>query len=254
MVLPIDMGWRHLLFANWAVDPEAVAPRVPDALSVETHDGRAWLSVVPFTNVALRPHPLPAAFGHPLPELNLRTYVERDGDPGVYFFSLEANRITDVVGARLFHHLPYYYARIDIEVEGGDGVEPDGTGRLAAADEVRFESRRRHPGARPVDFAAEYGPAGGPFRAEPGSLARFLTERHRYYAEAPGGDLTYADVYHDPWVLHPARVTIQENTLFEGDGFDRPEGDPICYYSPGVDTLASRSRRWDAPPRRPRRW
>jgi hypothetical protein len=241
------MGWRHVLFANWPVDPSIVDERTPDALSVDTCDGRAWLSVVPFTNVAVRPHPLPAALGHPLPELNLRTYVERDGEPAVYFFSLDANRILDVVGARLFHSLPYYYARIAVDVDGGDLAD-------LAPGEVRFESRRRHPGARPVRFAATYGPSGDRFAAGRGSLAAFLTERHRYYTESPAGELRYAEVYHDPWPLYPATATIEENTLFEADGFDRPDGDPLCYYSPGVDTLASRSRRARDPRGRERRW
>ncbi|PSP68804.1 hypothetical protein BRC79_05335, partial [Halobacteriales archaeon QH_8_67_27] len=73
--LPVSMGWRHLLFANWPVDPDVVDAHIPDRLTVDTYDGRAWLSVVPFTNVEVRPTGLPAWTGLNLPELNLRTYV-----------------------------------------------------------------------------------------------------------------------------------------------------------------------------------
>ncbi|MFT4891473.1 MAG: hypothetical protein ACI9YT_002405 [Halobacteriales archaeon] len=82
--LPVEMGWRHVQFANWPVGPAVVAAHLPDWLTVDTCDGDAWLSVVPFTNVAVRPTGLPASLGFALPELNLRTYVIHDDRPGVY--------------------------------------------------------------------------------------------------------------------------------------------------------------------------
>lgn len=225
--LPVDMGWRHVLFANWPVDPDVVAAHLPDSLSVDTDDGRAWLSVVPFTNVAVRPAGLPAWMGFDLPELNLRTYVTRGDTAGVYFFSLDADGLFGVTGARLFHHLPYFYADIDISTEDGD---------------VRFLNRRRHPGARPCDLAATYGPVGERFRADPDSLAAFLTERYRYFTETPGGELRYARVSHDRWPLYEATVELRENQVFEANGFAHPESDPTLLYSPGVDVSASESR------------
>jgi hypothetical protein len=226
MIGSLHMGWRHVLFANWPVDPAVVRPHVPDRLSLDTYDGRAWLSVVPYTNVAVRPSWVPFG-GVRLPELNLRTYVTCDGRPGVYFFSLDAQGVFSVLGARLFHRLPYYYARIDFAESG---------------DRIRFESRRLHPGARPVRFRASYGPTGEEFVAASGSLAEFLTERYRYYTEAQSGAVRYADVRHAPWPLYRAEVTFDENTLFRANGFDSPETDPVFLYSPGVITLASSNR------------
>ena len=68
------MRWEHVPFENWPIRPAAVAARLPDALDVDTFDGQARLSVVPFVNADVRPRGLPAAFGLDLPELNLRTY------------------------------------------------------------------------------------------------------------------------------------------------------------------------------------
>ena len=65
----------------------------------------------------------PRRLGLPLPELNLRTYVSHDGHSGVYFFSLDAQGILGVVGARLFHHLPYYYARCSLNDSSIRSVE-----------------------------------------------------------------------------------------------------------------------------------
>jgi uncharacterized protein YqjF (DUF2071 family) len=245
--LELHMGWRHLLFANWPVEPEVVEPRIPDGLAVDTYDGGAWLSVVPYVNVDVRPRRVPAGLGVRLPELNLRTYVRpdpvsarepdesrrSDRTPGVYFFSLDADGLAgvglaSVLGARLLHALPYYYADIDCSV-GADGS-------------VRFESRRRHPGARPVRFRATYRPTGDAFRPEPGSLAEFLTERYRFYTEAASGGIRYADIRHERWSLREATAAIEQNILLRADGFANPEGDPICYYSPGLDILASPNR------------
>ena len=122
--LPVEMGWRHVLFANWPVEPGVVEPHLPEPLGVDTVAGRAWLSVVPFTNVAVRPKGVPASLGFRLPELNLRTYVTHDSGDGtldsaaIYFFSLDADGIRGVTGARVFHHLPYYYADIRMETVG----------------------------------------------------------------------------------------------------------------------------------------
>lgn len=228
MVLPLAMGWRHLLFQNWPVDPDVMDAHLPDGLTADTHDGAAWLSVIPFTNVAVRPRGLPARLGVRLPELNLRTYVTRDGVPSVYFFSLDAEGVAAVVGARLFHHLPYYYARID----------------LAADDDgVAFESRRLHPGERPAHYTARYRPTGEGFAAPDDPLAAFLVERYRFYTQAHDGSLRFTDVSHDPWTLYPATADVETNTLLSAHGFATPDADPVCYYAPGVDVTASRSKR-----------
>jgi len=228
MVVPLEMGWRHLLFENWPVDPDVMDAHLPDALEPDVFDGSAWLSVVPFTNVAVRPKGLPERLGIPLPELNLRTYVTRDGVPSVYFFCLDAQGIASVVGARLFQHLPYYYARIAIGLDDG---------------RVQFRSRRCHPGERPAHFRGTYWPTDEPFSAPEDPFAEFLVERYRFYTQAQDGSVRYTDVAHEPWTLYPAAAEIETNTLLTAHGFARPDADPVYYYSPGLDVVASRSNR-----------
>ncbi|WP_323192508.1 DUF2071 domain-containing protein [Halostella sp. PRR32] len=228
MIPALHMGWRHVLFANWPVNPDIVDAHLPSTLSVDTYDGDAWLSVVPFTNVDVRPTWVPEGWGFPLSELNLRTYVTHDGHDGVYFFSLDAEGIFGVIGARLFHHLPYYYARCSLVEVNGD---------------IRFRSRRLHPGERPAHFEGTYGPTGTELDVQSDSLEAFLTERYRYYTEAQDGSLRYAAIDHEPWPLYEADPTIETNTLFEANGFAHPETEPVHYYSPGVTTVASPNRR-----------
>ncbi|GAA0668299.1 YqjF family protein [Natronoarchaeum mannanilyticum] len=228
MVVPLEMGWRHLLFENRPVEPDVMDAHLPEGLAPDTYDGSAWLSVVPFTNVAVRPKGVPEPLGIRLPELNLRTYVTRDGVPSVYFFTLDAQDVASVLGARIFHHLPYHYARISLEVTDG---------------RVNFRSRRRHPGARPARYEGTYRPSGEPFAAPDDPFGEFLVERYRFYTEAQDGSIRYTDVEHDPWTLYPADADIETNTLLAAHGFAEPDAEPVYYYSPGLDVVASRSKR-----------
>ena len=148
MVVPLEMGWRHLLFENWPIDIDVMDARLPNEFEPDVYDGSAWLSFTPFTNVGVRPMGVPERLGIRLPELNVRTYVTHDGVPSVYFFSLDAQGIASVIGARLFHHLPYYYARISLDWADG---------------RVQFESTRRHPGSRPAHYEGSYWPIDEPF-------------------------------------------------------------------------------------------
>jgi hypothetical protein len=222
-VVRIAMGWRDLLFQNWPVDPAVLDPHLPAGLEPDTYDGAAWLTLVPFINVAVRPAGVPERVGVAFPELNLRTYVAPDGVPGVYFLSLDAASLGVVLAGRAAYHLPYYYAAVRLN---------------RRSETVAFESRRRHPGATPVRYRARYRPTGAEFRATEDPLATFLTERYRFYADA-GESLRYTDVEHDVWTLAPAAADVETNTLFSAAGLARPGTDPVTYYSGGADVVTA---------------
>lgn len=226
MVFSIAMDWRQVLFANWPVEPAIVRDHLPDQMTPDTFEGQAWLSVVPFINIAVRPQFLPRHLGFALPELNLRTYVTVDGTPGVYFFSLDADGLLGVIGGRFFHHLPYFLATIDMQCE---------------SDGAKFNSNRRHPGARPLAFSASYRSTNDAVKAPTGSLAHFLTERYRYYTETTRGELRHANVSHRPWPLFEVEVEIDADEIFTANGFTTPTSDPFYLYSPGVETVASKN-------------
>ncbi|PSP73660.1 hypothetical protein BRC86_08580 [Halobacteriales archaeon QS_3_64_16] len=247
----LSMTWRDVLFAHWPVAPSVVEEKLPPGLTVDTHDGQAWLGVVAFRMDPIKPRysPLGLTFG----ECNLRTYVtpadatEVDADPdtdlegnvdagsesdpnpgpGIYFFNLDASDRLSVTLARRLFDLPYYTARMDISRRG---------------EEVRFHSRRTHSGVPLNRFAATYRPTGEPFRAEAGSIEAFLAERYRFYTAA-GDGLAVGEIEHDPWQLQPAAATIETNTCFEANGFDRPEGEPLLHYSRTLPVSAGRLRR-----------
>lgn len=225
----LSMRWRDLLFAHWRADPETVAPKLPDGLSLDTYNGDAYLGVVPFVMDDIRPRgsPLGLEFG----ELNLRTYVSADGSPGVYFFNLDADDRIGVWFARSLFQLPYYRAAMTIETRG------ERTDR-----EVSFRSRRTGdaPAAR---FEGRYGPDGDFCEHDPGSLESFLTERYRFYTADDRERVYYGDIAHEPWRLAPAWAEVGKNGLFEANGFGRPDGEPRLHFAAPIDVTADRIRR-----------
>jgi len=131
--------WERLLFMHWPVPVDVMRAHLPDALTPDTFDGRAWLGVVPFSMRGIR-----ARFMPPIPgtsrflELNVRTYVTLDGKPGVYFFSLDAASKLAVRVARKWFSLPYMDATMALD-EDGDTISY----RSTRTHEGGFEPERR---------------------------------------------------------------------------------------------------------------
>lgn len=193
----MSMSWHDLLFAHWRVEPAALRRHLPDGLDLDLRDGAAWLGVVPFRMSGVRPRGFPAMGGvSAFPELNLRTYVVRDGRPGVWFFSLDAASRVAVRVARATFHLPYFDARMECRVDPG--------GR------VSYRSRRVHRGVAGAEFEGEYGPVGEPFAAQAGSLEHWLTERYCLYAADARGTVRRGDIAHEPWPLQRAEAEIRK--------------------------------------------
>src|SRR5215212_8261113 len=116
----MGQSWQDLLFAHWRVEAAALRKLVPTGLSVDEHDGSAWLGITPFVLTGFRlrgtlPLPVVSSF----PELNVRTYVTAEDKPGIWFFSLDTSSRLAVEAARRLFRLPYYHARLRLERSGG---------------------------------------------------------------------------------------------------------------------------------------
>lgn len=204
---------EEVLFAHWPVALVALARLLPSELVVDTHDGEAWLGIVPFRLTNLRLRGLP-----PLPglssslQLDICTYVSHDGRPGIWLFSLDTTNPLLVEAAKRAHRLPAYRARITA------GREGSGT---------RFEAMRDG-----LAFRVMYAPTGKPFAAAFGSLEHFLTERYCLYT-ADGGRLYRADLHHGPWQLQAAEAELEETTLSPV----AVEGEPHLLFATSQDLL-----------------
>ena len=103
--------WHDLLFAHWPMDAEQVRAAMPEPLRpfLDTFQGKAWVGVIPIWMNEVRFRGLPAIPGmSTFAEMNCRTYVTVGGKPGVYFFSLDAESLLAVHGARAGFVLEYF--------------------------------------------------------------------------------------------------------------------------------------------------
>jgi uncharacterized protein YqjF (DUF2071 family) len=217
------MDWDDLLFLHWPAAPESLGRFIPPGLRLDLHEGRAWISVVPFGMSHVRPRYLPGLPGlSAFPELNVRTYVVSGGIPGVWFFSLDAANPVAVRGARRFFHLPYFDADMRLERSGGA---------------VRYASRRTHAGAAPAGFEADYAPAGPVYRAAGGSLEDWLTARYCLYAADDEGGVYRTNIHHKPWRLQAATARVGLNTMTEQIGLAL-EGEPMLQFALKTEVVA----------------
>jgi len=201
----MEQKWSRIVWAHWPVDPSQVAALLPPGLSPDTYAGYAWIGLVPFQMSDLR---LPgvlsevssalriAAFG----EVNVRTYVRGpDGRTGVWFVTLDADRLLAVVTARVAFGLPYRRAAIRLSVTTEGGCQ-----RLA------WDSVRRQDSARAALIVIP--DDGEPQVAAPG-LERFLIERYDLYSWWHG-QLLRGSLSHAPWMVRGARlIDVDDGTV-----------------------------------------
>lgn len=214
--------WRDLLFLHQPVPAELLRRLVPSALSIDSFDGQAWVTLIPFAIHDSRPAGAPERLGLSFLETNLRTYVRSpQGEPGVFFFSLEASSWLAVAGARAGYGLPYFPARMECHKEPGGAT-------------IRYRTVRRLGGAGALlaatwNVGAELGTAG------PGTRDAFLVERYVLFAHRRGR-IWRARVRHHPYPLRAATVTSLEETLCAQAGLPAmPPSPPAVHFSPGVD-------------------
>ena len=208
--------WRSLTFLHWRYEPDVIRRLLPTAVMLDTFDGAAWVGMTPFLLTGLRPPFFPALpWMSKFPETNVRTYVRGpDGESGIWFFTLEAQRLAAVVGARLSYRLPYRWARMSVHLSSG---------------RVDYRSRRQwHGPLTETDIAVQVGE-----RMQAGEFDNFLTARFRLYTIARKR-LAFAQIEHDPWPLHRAQVLHLKQTLVENSGVPRPSGEPNVHYSPDL--------------------
>jgi uncharacterized protein YqjF (DUF2071 family) len=209
--------WNYLLFAHWPVDPAVLRPLIPAGLEIDTFAAQAWVGIVPFWITRLRGRGLPAVPGTAnFNEINVRTYVRGGGKAGVWFFSLDADNVLAVIGARLLFHLPYFNAQIT---------------HALGTDQVAYVSRRVHPRAPSATFHGTYGPRGAAFTPEVGSLEYWLTARYRLFSQDRAGRLYRAEIRHAPWSLQPGWAEIHQNTMAAAHGIALPDTPPLLHYS-----------------------
>lgn len=72
--------WEHLLFANYVVDPELLAPYAPPKTRVDLFEGKCFVSLVAFWFHETRVLGIKVPFHTRFEEVNLRFYVTPESD------------------------------------------------------------------------------------------------------------------------------------------------------------------------------
>lgn len=212
--------WRDLGFFHWEYDPAIIQRSLPNGLTVDTFDGKAYLGVVPFFMDQIR-----LSFAPPVPylswfmETNVRTYVyDENGIPGVWFYSLDTNQPLAVTLARRFFGLPYYHAKMK-------GRFIDGA--------IHYATRRR--GVAHADGSYFIYQPTAPVRpTQPDTLEFFLLERYILFSKR-GNRLAKGLVHHIPYQVAVADLEECDARLLTLNQFPDPGRAPdLAHYSPGV--------------------
>ena len=216
-------SWQRLLFAHYRVPFDALREKIPPQLEIDTYDGEAWISIVPFlmNHVHLRDIPPFSTTGR-FPELNVRTYVKHNGKAGVWFFSLDAASWLAVWIARLTFRLPYFHAKMSISQDG---------------DTVTYTSERTHRHSPSANFHATYRPIAPPQDYAEGSLDRWLSDRYVLYS----GDekqVYIGHINHVPWGLQPAEAEFIEDDMARAANIPLLDTQPLLHYVHQLDVIA----------------
>jgi uncharacterized protein len=213
----MQQTWVDLLFAHWKIPQEILRRRIPQSLELDTYQGETYIAVTPFKMRDVKFHLLP-----PIPtatdflEVNVRTYVKKEGKPGIYFFSLDASSTLSTIGARLGTNLPYH--RADMNVTEADG-------------KFNYSSYRRDA---PAELEVTYQPVSEIFESDPGSLEEFLTERYCLFQEIGEKKLIEIDIHHVKWPLQVADALFAKNTITRPAGIKLPDEKPLLHFSRSV--------------------
>lgn len=216
--------WLDLAYLHWPYAPEVVQALLPPGLQVDTYGGTAWVGLIPFTMRGIGlPHGPAVPYLGTFAEVNVRTYVRVGDRPGVWFFSLDVDRLIPALVARLTYRLPYCW--------GSTRHRRDG-------DTLTTVIRRRWPD-RVADshLVVEMGEP-----VVPDALDHFLTARWGLYSRRRGG-VRYAPVDHEPWPLRAATASRFDDVLVRVAGLPTPLGEPHVRCSNGVSVRIGRPRR-----------
>jgi len=216
----MEHSWQRLTFLHWSFDVDDVQRLLPPGLTVQPFENRAWVGLVPFRIVVGLPRLPSVPWLARFPETNVRTYVtDGTGRSGIWFFSLDADRLAAVVTAKVTYRLPYVWSTMTIEQQD---------------DLITYRSSRRWPGPAEAFCNATIRMGEQYLAAELTQLDHFLTARWTLFSAHSRG-LHYADAFHEPWPLHRGEVVELKESLITSAGLPPPSGDPLVHYSPNVD-------------------
>ncbi|MNV06926.1 hypothetical protein D3C71_973270 [compost metagenome] len=206
--------WLDLLFLHFQVDYDLLRPLVPAELQIDQHEGSCYVSLVAFKMQNIRPRYLPAF--RPISdfyEINVRTYIDQNGQKGVYFIHIEASKYLSALVAKKLSGLPYEESTMMRDAQGYHNLNQERGFSLKTIFEVTDEFKIKS------------------------SLDTWLTERYCLYLDKSDGIYCF-DIHHPEWPLFSVQLQECQLNYTTGDIHLHNENIALIHYSPGVQVLA----------------
>lgn len=206
--------WNHVLFLHWKVPYEILRPLVPESLHIDQINHQTYISLLAFTMQNIRPRNLPAL--NPLiskfNEVNIRTYVEKDGHKGVFFLSIEGGNPLSVFAGRNLSGFSYEKATIFRKKGVYRAVHKENHSYLNTGFTIGEEKTSKT------------------------ALDQWLTERYYLYLNDDKNIYQYK-IHHKPWKLQELDIN-QLDLNYEFEDLNIVSIPDLTHYSPGTEILA----------------
>ncbi len=194
--------WLRAVFIHYEVDAGLLQREVP--FQLDLRHGKAYISLVAFTMRDMRPRvggSLAALLFKPIAThefLNVRTYVQHQEEPGIYFLAeWLSNPLSVRLGPKIFG-LPYRFGHLQYHHEHESG-------RLHGLVTTR------NPSAR-LEYDSKISPAALFRPCDTGSLEEFLMERYTAFTTHRSAR-RYFRIWHPPWPQIPFHVEVLDQGL-----------------------------------------
>ena len=197
----LSAEWLDLAMLNFSVDPALLLPHVPAGTTLDSFDGKTYLSLVGFMFRKTKMFgTISVPFHSEFEEVNLRFYVYRthggERRRGVVFIKEIVPKLAIALTARLIYGENY------VSLPMAHKISP-------AADHMEVEYAWRKGGQwQGLTARSE----GAPHLPAENSLEQYITEHYWGYARRHRRTLEY-QVTHEPW-----RVWRCPQAGFEGNG------------------------------------
>lgn len=178
--------WHDTIFLHWELPVYFLQEYIPEEIELDTFNKMAWVSLVAFEVKNMRLRNVPSIpYVSNFQEINLRTYVVKDGKPGIYMFSIETDKLIEVLLTRVFIGLPYKKATMKRTPK-------------------KLVSRNKALNQRLDVTIGKTRPL-----TEKTNLDFWLTERHSLY-ETCGNKICRFDIHHKQWELKDLKVSVND--------------------------------------------
>ena len=179
--------WRHLCLFTYAVDPARLQPFVPPGCTLDTQDGKAFVSLVAFDFCDTRVLGVSWPGYRDFPEINLRFYVRHGETRGVAFLREYVPGRLVAFLARTLYNEPYARAPMVSVVRTSEhAIEVEHALKLGGRTQ-----RLRVLAHRSASVPGE------------DTTAHFFKEHSWGYGVSRRGELVRYEVRHPVWATYP---------------------------------------------------